>query len=104
MAFLFSGQGSQHAGMGRGLYDAEPVYRDAIDRCAQILQPLLGEDLRTRLFAAGGDAALAETRLAQPALFATAYALATLWQHWGVVPQAMLATASANTSPRTWPA
>jgi phthiocerol/phenolphthiocerol synthesis type-I polyketide synthase E len=90
VAFLFSGQGSQHAGMGRGLYDTEAVYREAIDRCAQILQPLLGEDLRTRLFAADGGAALAQTRLTQPALFATEYALATLWQHWGVVPRAML--------------
>jgi phthiocerol/phenolphthiocerol synthesis type-I polyketide synthase E len=90
VAFLFSGQGSQHAAMGRGLYAAEPVYRDTVDRCAAILQPLLNEDLRTVLHAPDSAAALAGTRLTQPALFVTEYALAMLWQHWGVVPQAML--------------
>lgn len=90
VAFLFSGQGSQHATMGRGLYRTEPVYRAVVDRCADILQPLIGADIRTLLHADGGGAALAETRITQPALFVTEVALATLWQHWGVVPQAML--------------
>lgn len=90
VAFLFSGQGSQHAAMGRGLYTTEPVYREVVDRCAAILQPLIGTDLRTLLQADDAGAALAETRFTQPALFVTELALATLWQHWGVVPQAML--------------
>ena len=90
VAFLFSGQGSQYGGMGCNLYESEPVYRAAVDRCAAILQPLLGSDIRTRLYDADGGAALAETRFTQPALFVTEFALASLWQHWGVVPQAML--------------
>ena len=90
MAFLFSGQGSQHAGIGRGLYATEPVYRDVVDRCAQVLQPLIGADIRDLMHADDGAAALAETRITQPVLFVAEVALATLWRHWGVVPQAML--------------
>lgn len=90
VAFLFSGQGSQHATMGRGLYDSEPVYRAVVDRCAETLRPLIGADLRTLLHADDGAAALAETRFTQPALFVAELALATLWEHWGVVPAAML--------------
>jgi phthiocerol/phenolphthiocerol synthesis type-I polyketide synthase E len=88
IAFLFTGQGSQHSQMGAGLYRSEPVYRDAIERCADILRPHLGLDIREIVFSA--DAAINETRLAQPALFATEYALASLWMSWGVKPQAML--------------
>ncbi len=65
-------------------------YRDAVDRCAELLQPLLGEDIRSRLYAGSGDSALGETRFTQPALFVACYALAQLWRHWGVVPAAML--------------
>jgi acyl transferase domain-containing protein/acyl carrier protein len=90
VAFLFSGQGSQHAGMGAGLYRSEPAYRDAIDRCAALLREPLGLDLRDVLFAPAGDGAINQTRLAQPALFATSYALAMLWQQWGLRPAAML--------------
>ena len=120
VAFLFPGQGAQHAGMGLGLYRTEPVLRRELDRCAELLQPALGLDLRRLLFpsggypagpaataataadataspaAAAGDAAaeaerrLAETRHAQPALFALEYSLARLWMSWGVEPQAML--------------
>ncbi|MBB4634032.1 non-ribosomal peptide synthetase/type I polyketide synthase [Longimicrobium terrae] len=95
VAFLFPGQGSQYAGMGRELYEREPVYRAEIDRCAALLAPALEMDLRHALFpAAGGEdeanALLRETRITQPALFVTEYALARLWMSRGVQPESML--------------
>ena len=50
VAFLFPGVGEQYVGMGRGLYRAEPVFREEIDRCAAALRPLLGVDLREVLY------------------------------------------------------
>lgn len=93
--FMFSGQGTQHAGMGQSLYEMEPVYRDVIDECAAILEPLLGLDIRDLLYPAvdeikSANDRLTQTALAQPALFATEYALAQLWMHWGVQPKAVL--------------
>jgi acyl transferase domain-containing protein/acyl carrier protein len=89
VAFLFSGQGSQHAGMAGELYETEPVFRAAVDRCAERLRPLLDCDLR-EVLQSGSDAQLSETRLTQPLLFVVEYALATLWMAWGVRPTAML--------------
>jgi phthiocerol/phenolphthiocerol synthesis type-I polyketide synthase E len=77
------------AGMGAGLYAAEPAYRAALDDCADRLRPELGTDLRDWLH--GADAGvLAKTWMAQPALFALAYSLAQLWASWGVRPEALL--------------
>ena len=95
VAFLFPGQGTQYAGMGRGLYDGEPVFREHLDRCAELLRPHLGSDLRETLYAAAGAGdrearALQHTATTQPALFAVMYALARLWRSWGVQPAAML--------------
>ena len=90
VAFLFSGQGSQFAGMGQGLYAAHAVYREAVDRCAELLREPLGRDLRELLFAPAGDKTINETRYAQAALFVTEYALAQLWLSWGLRPAAML--------------
>ena len=91
-AFLFPGQGAQYPDMGRALHEDEPVFRQAVAECADILQPLLGLDLRTILYSAddAAKAALLGTALAQPALFTIGYATARLWLSWGVSPCAML--------------
>lgn len=89
VVFLFPGQGSQYAGMGRALYASEPAFRGAIDECTEILRDELGFDLRERLFADDADA-LRETSLTQPATFAIEYALAKLWMAMGIQPQAMI--------------
>ena len=89
VAFLFSGQGSQHAGMCRELYRTAPAFRAAVDRCAELLHPHFGRDVR-ELLKHGTDAELSETHVAQPMLFVAEYALAVLWMSWGVQPSAML--------------
>jgi acyl transferase domain-containing protein/acyl carrier protein len=95
VVFLFTGQGSQYPGMGRGLYAAEPAFRAEVDRCCELLRPHLPRDLRELLFPApeampAAAEMLRHTCWAQPALFVVEYALATLWMQWGVRPQAMI--------------
>ncbi len=104
VVFLFPGQGAQHPGMGAGLYAREPVFRRAVDRCVGILAPIFGRHPGLELAwalppaAPPPDAAAAElaaerldhTALAQPAVFTVSWALAELWESWGVVPEAML--------------
>jgi acyl transferase domain-containing protein len=87
LVFLFPGQGSQYPGMGAALYHAEPAFRAAFDRCADILLPRL--DLREALYGAPDAEAVTHTLLAQPAIFAVEYALAQLWLGWGLRPAAL---------------
>lgn len=91
IVFMFTGQGSQYAGMGHGLYQSQPVFRSTLDQCAQLLQPLLDRFLLDLLFAAPENEGLLEqTIYAQPALFALEYALAALWRSWGIEPAAVV--------------
>ncbi|BDU16073.1 polyketide synthase [Lysobacter auxotrophicus] len=89
VVFMFPGQGATYPGMGRSLYEAEPVFRDALDECAQLLQADLGFDLRERLFAEDAEALL-PTSIMQPATFAIEYALAKWWMSRGITPSMMI--------------
>lgn len=95
VAFLFPGQGGQHVGMARELHLHEPVFRRALDQCAALAGPVLGEDIRSVLYPPEGqEAAAAERltgmRLSQAVLFSVQYALARLWRAWGVTPRVVL--------------
>ncbi len=94
MAFLFPGQGAQHVGMARDLYEAEPVFREALNLCNSLLEPELGTSLLDIVYTASDQDLATEklknTALAQPAIFSIGYALAKQWGAWGISPDVMV--------------
>ncbi|MCG8464493.1 MAG: type I polyketide synthase, partial [Xanthomonadales bacterium] len=91
LALILPGQGSQSVGMGRSYYREEAAYREAVERCLSIVnrldEPALDFDPKALLL--GAPSAKAEQRLwrtdaAQLLLFIHGYAMAQMWQHWGV--------------------
>ena len=88
---MFTGQGSQYAGMGQQLYETEAVFRDTIDQCAALLDSHLDVNLISVLYPKPGEKSpIDETRYTQPALFAFEYSLAQLWISYGVEPAAVV--------------
>jgi phthiocerol/phenolphthiocerol synthesis type-I polyketide synthase E len=119
VAFLLSGLGDHYPDMGRGLYETESEFRTHVDLCCEILQPILGQDLRSVLYPepaadkislnstppqlnlrellssrspapCTARRSIDQTLVAHPALFVIEYALARLWMSWGVKPNLLL--------------
>ncbi|TDV49792.1 type I polyketide synthase [Actinophytocola oryzae] len=104
VGFVYSGFGAQHRGMARDLYTGEPVFRAALDECAELLDEDLGRQLREVVLADSGRdafAAMLDPRgrgddpldgplLGYPATFALGWALTRLWQARGVSPAVMI--------------
>lgn len=95
LVFMFPGGGAQYVEMGKDLYQQEPVFHAELDRCARLISSQMDLDIRTVLYPAAEQVEnagqlLRQTSLALPALFATEYALAQLWQSWGVKPDVLI--------------
>lgn len=117
IAFMFTGLGTQYVNMGRELYNSEPAFQTEVDRCCTFLEPLLGIDLKQAIYPAKNESSsqekpqgldlrqmlgrsleppdaaserLNQTHLAHPAIFVIEYALAKLWQSWGIEPVAAI--------------
>ena len=90
IAFLFPGQGAQYLQMGKALYEHEDVFKEAVDRCAEILQEKFHFDIRTIIYPESNtieaENIIKDTQYTQPALFVIEYALSQLWIHWGIKP------------------
>jgi len=93
LAFFFTGQGSQYAGMGKELYKKYDVYRDAVNTCCHHLQNEFPESIQDVIGYSNTPEhpdLINNTIYTQSTLFILEYALAKLWESWGVIPDMVM--------------
>lgn len=95
IAFMFAGGGAQYCNMGLDLYRHEPLFRQEVDLCSEMLREQAGFDVREYLFPdpdqlKGASSLMKKPLVGLSALFITQYALAKLWMSWGIMPQALI--------------
>ncbi|WP_225846210.1 type I polyketide synthase [Streptomyces sp. HPF1205] len=100
-AFVFPGQGSQWALMGRDLYAADPVFAGVVDRCAAALAPYTDWDLVDVVTGAAGDGWLERVDMVQPTLWAVTVALAEMWRAAGIEPDVVVGHSQGEVSAAT---
>ena len=76
--------------MGRRLFETQPVFRQALQRCDELLGETNGYRLLGVLYPPHSASPIDQTMYAQPALFALGYALAETWKSWGIEPDAVM--------------
>ncbi|MEU1475134.1 type I polyketide synthase [Streptomyces sp. NPDC005760] len=89
-AFVFPGQGSQWAGMGRELYERDATFAAVVDRCAKALEPHIDWDLVEVVTGWAGDEWLTRIDMLQPTLWAVSVGIAEMWRRAGVEPDVVI--------------
>lgn len=107
VVFMFPGGGAQYAGMARDLYETEPVFADWMDKGLAVLQPQLDYDIRALWLPPKGAEGAANEALKKPSvqlplIMITEYALAKLYESWGVTPAALVGHSMGKTPLRPW--
>ncbi len=90
VVFVFPGQGSQWLGMGREMYEKEPVFKKSIDDCEEAFSSFADWSLKEQLFADESLSRLNEIDVIQPSLFAIQIAIAKVWMSKGIIPDAVV--------------
>jgi acyl transferase domain-containing protein/acyl carrier protein len=102
--FMFPGLGSQYVNMGLELYRKEPLFREEMDRCFDILKGMTGYDLKEILYPSSGQnrfnksnmsykssrSHINHPQISQLIVFIFEYSLAALLMKWGIQPRAMI--------------
>lgn len=90
VAFVFSGQGPQWWSMGSELFQSEPVFRQRIEECDELIRQWGPWSLVEELNRDESSSRINDTAIAQPAIFAIQVALSRLWQTWGIEPDVVV--------------
>ena len=90
IVFMYSGQGAQYYRMGEALYQGNEVFRNSMDRCDQIVAPLLGQSLVNVIFSGNKMDPFERTLFTHPANVMIGICLTDLLRHMGIEPQMVL--------------
>ena len=95
LAMMFPGQGNQFVNMGLELYQNIPDFKECVDYCSNLLEPIIGVDIRTVIFPTDDNyekskKQIEDTFITQPAIFIISYALANTLQNYGLKPDKLI--------------